>query len=98
MISFTVWMEYRDKDFSFFRNLVLGKLNLDRDEGLSAPLDTFQRGNLESILNSLGEFKELPSAVQDMALGKVRSGEGTVGDLVRIMASKTGDIRSQGDE
>jgi hypothetical protein len=33
-----------------------------------------------------------------MALGKVRSGEGTVGDLVRIMASKTGDIRSQGDE
>ena len=97
MLSFNTWLEYRDRDFSFFRNLVLGKLSLDRDEGLSATVDSFQKENLTSVLQGLGEFKELPEDVQSQVLGKVQAGDGTIGDLVRIMASKSQELRSRGD-
>ena len=97
MISFDMWLEYREKDFNFFRNLILNRLTLDRAEGMSTALSTFQRGNLERLLQGLGEFKKLPDVVQKAALGKVASGDGTVGDLVKTLASEPEEILTGGD-
>lgn len=96
MISFDIWLEYREKDFAFFKNLVLNRLNLDRAEGMSSALSTFQKGNLESLLQGLGEFKKLPDVVQRAALGKVASGDGTIGDLIRTLASDPDDVATGG--
>ena len=97
MISFDIWMEYREKDFTFYKNLILNRLNLDRSEGMSSALSTFQKDKLESLLQGLGEFKKLPDVVQKAALGRVASGDGTVGDLIRTLASDPDDITSGGD-
>jgi hypothetical protein len=75
MMSFKIWLEDEEKDFEFYKNLVLGKLNLDRSEGLSATLNTWEPENLISMLNSLGEFKELSDETQEQVIGKVRAGE-----------------------
>ena len=80
-------MEAAEKDFDFFKNLVLGRLNLNRVDGLSATLNTWEPDALINVLNDLGEFKNLPSNVQQQVLGKVRSGEGTLGDLIKMMSS-----------
>ena len=74
-MSFKIWLEDEEKDFEFYKNLVLGKLNLDRSEGLSATLNTWEPENLISMLNSLGEFKELSDETQEQVIGKVRAGE-----------------------
>lgn len=93
MLSFKIWLEDEEKDFEFYRNLVLGKLNLDRSEGLSATLNTWEPENLISMLNSLGEFKELSDETQDQVIGKVRAGEGTLADLIRKMATQGPELK-----
>ena len=93
MISFKIWLEDEEKDFDFYKNLVLGKLDLDRVEGLSATLSTWEPDNLIGILNGLGEFKNLSSEVQDQVTGKIRSGDGTLGDAIRIMATKAQNLK-----
>jgi hypothetical protein len=93
MFSFKIWLEDEEKDFDFYKNLVLGKLDLDRVEGLSATLSTWEPDYLINILNSLGEFKELSSEVQEQVTGKIRSGDGTLSDLIRIMATKAPNLK-----
>jgi len=93
MLSFKIWLEDEEKDFEFYKNLVLGKLNLDRSEGLSATLNTWEPENLISMLNSLGEFKELSDEAQEQVIGKVRAGEGTLADLIRKMATQGPELK-----
>jgi len=93
MMSFKIWLEDEEKDFEFYKNLVLGKLNLDRSEGLSATLNTWEPENLISMLNSLGEFKELSDETQEQVIGKVRAGEGTLADLIRKMATQGPELK-----
>lgn len=76
-----------DKDYNFYKNVLLGKLNLDRVHGLSQELNAWEPEQLINILNGLGEFKELPQETQDQVIGQIRSGMGTLGDLIRIMSS-----------
>lgn len=85
---FKVWLaEMEDKGYDFYKNILLGKLNLDRTHGLSQGLDTWEPEQLINILNGLGEFKELRQQVQDQVVGQIRSRMGTLGDLIRIMSS-----------
>jgi hypothetical protein len=93
MLSFKIWLEDEEKDFEFYKNLVLGKLNLDRSEGLSATLNTWEPENLISMLNSLGEFKELSDETQEQVIGKVRAGEGTLADLIRMIATQGPELK-----
>lgn len=86
-MHFSLWLERDEKDFSFFRNLILGKLGLDGNEGLSQRLNTYDSNNLISKLDSLGEFKNLPQTIQDQVKGQISSGIGTLSDLIRIMSS-----------
>lgn len=86
-MKFKLWLEMNDKDFNFYKNLILGKLNLDRINGLSQSVDTWEPEQLISILNGLGEFKELPMEIQDQVVGQIRSGMGTLGDLIRLISN-----------
>lgn len=86
-MKFSTWLEIEEKDFNFYRNLILGKLSLKRNEGLSQRLNTWEPDQLIGILNSLGEFKSLPESSQEQVIGQIRSGAGTLEDLIRIMSS-----------
>jgi len=88
-MNFKTWLEFEEKDFNYYKSLILGKLDLESPEGLSVSLDTFNTQNLIEQLQSLGEFKELASDTQQFILNKVKSGDGTVEDLIRIMAKKS---------
>lgn len=87
-MNFKMWLaEFDDKGFNYYKNMLLGKLNLDRTQGLSQGLDAWEPEHLLSMLNGLGEFRELPSRVQDQVVGQIKSRMGTLGDLVRLMSS-----------
>lgn len=85
---FKKWLvEMEDKGYDYYKNIVLGKLNLDRIHGLSQGIDTWEPEQLINILNGLGEFKDLTQGIQDQVIGQIRSRTGTLGDLIRIMSS-----------
>ena len=85
---FKKWLvEMEDKGYDYYKNIILGKLNLDRTHGLSQGLNTWEPEQLINILNGLGEFKELRQEVQNQVIGQIRSQMGTLGDLIRIMSS-----------
>jgi hypothetical protein len=93
MMQFKIWLN-EEQGYDFFKNILFGKLNLDRDHGLSQEVDTWEPDNLINMLNGLGEFKKLPQQVQDQAIGQIRSRMGTLGDLIQIMASSSRDLES----
>lgn len=87
-LTFKIWLnEMGDKGYDFYKNLLLGKLNLDRNNGPSQEIDTWEPEQLINILNGLGEFKELSQQIQDQVIGQIRSHMGTLGDLIRIMSA-----------
>lgn len=88
MMNFKKWLaEFDDKDFNYYKNMLLGKLNLDHTQGLSQGLDAWEPEHIIAMLNGLGEFRELSSEVQDQVIGQVKSRMGTIGDLVQLMSS-----------
>ena len=85
-MTFKIGLEYQEKDFSYYKNLILGMLNLESPEGLSASLDSFKPDILISSLEALGEFKELSADIQQQVKDKIQVGEGSIEDLIRLMA------------
>ena len=86
-MRFKQWMElYDGKDYDFYKNMLLGKFNLDRNLGLNQSLDNFEPDFLISSLNDLGEFKELPEFIQNQVIGMIQSNSGTFSDLARLMS------------
>ena len=83
---FKKWLaEMEDKGYNYYKNIILGKLNLDHMNGLSQAVDTWEPEQLINILNGLGEFKQLPLPVQDQVISQIQSGTGTLGDLIQTM-------------
>lgn len=91
-MNFSEWFFKEEKNFDYYQNLVLGKLNLKKDVGLSQSLDVIETENLINILNGLGEFKNLPSEKQEQILGKIRSGSGTLHDIIRMMSEPATEL------
>ncbi len=87
-MKFKYWLTEAE-GYDFYKNLLLGKLSLDQVQGPSQGIDAWEPEQLISILNSLGEFKELPQGTQDQVVGQIKSGSGTLGDLIRIMSSNS---------
>jgi hypothetical protein len=86
-MKFRQWLESEEKNFDFYRNVILNYLGLDGEKGMSQGLDTFNKDNLKQKLQSLGEFSALPNDVQTNVLARIDSSQGgTVGDLLRLMA------------
>ena len=75
--------EWLNNDFSHWKNILLGYLDLDRRNGLSQTLDTMNTHNLQAKLQGLGEFAKLPLPDQQRVLGFIERGQGTIGDLIR---------------
>lgn len=87
-MNFRLWLEFQEKDFNYYKTLVLAKLNLESPEGLSVGIDSFESDNLISSLEGLGEFKELSTDIQQQIKDKIDVGEGTVEDIIRMMAEQ----------
>lgn len=93
--TFRKWLaEMEDKGYNYYKNLLLGKLNLDHTHGLSQGIDAWEPEQLVNTLKGLGEFTELPQVVQDQVIGQIRSRMGTLGDLIRIMSSTPRTLQS----
>lgn len=88
-MNFKTWLEFQEKDFNYYKNLIMGKLDLESPEGLSVSINTFNSQNLIEQLQGLGEFKELSSDIQQQVINKIKSGDGTIEDLIRLMAEKS---------
>lgn len=87
-MNFKKWLaEYEDKGFNYYKNMLLGKLNLDDSNGINQSLDAWNAEHLISVLNGLGEFKSLPDSTQEQIIGQIKSRTGTLGDLVRLMSN-----------
>jgi hypothetical protein len=92
---FKTWLtEMEEKGYNYYKNILLGKLNLDRTHGLSQGIDTWEPEQLVNVLNGLGEFTQLPKEVQDQVFGQIRSRMGTLGDLIRLMSSPPRTLQS----
>lgn len=87
-MNFKKWFENQQKDFDFYRDIMLNYLGLDPSKGLSQSLDTFNKENLKQKLQGLGEFSALPDHVQQDILARIDTTQGgTMGDLIRLMSS-----------
>ena len=94
-MTFRTWLtEMEEKGYNYYKNMLLGKLNLDRTHGLSQGIDTWEPEQLVNMLNGLGEFTELPQEVKDQVFGQIRSRMGTLGDLIRMMSSQPRTLQS----
>lgn len=83
-MRFSVWLEKEERDFDFFKNLILGKLELS-NEALSQSVDIYKPDELIGKLKSLGEYAKLPEEIKSQVEGQIRSGTGTLQDLIRLM-------------
>jgi len=93
-MQFRTWLfENEQKNFDFYKDVMLNYLGLDPTKGLSQSLDTFNKDNLKQKLQGLGEFSALPDHVQADILSRLDSSQsGTMGDIIRLMASRRGNV------
>ena len=82
-MEFKLWLEDLE-----IKNALFGKLNIDKVHGLSTSINTWPPEQLISILSGLGVFTSLPQEVQENAIGQIRSGSGTLGDLIQVMSKE----------
>jgi len=86
--SFKSWLEtLEDQGFEKTKEIILGFLNLDPHNGLSANLDELGRQKILTQLSNLGEFMEHPNRAGIQA-AIMNNQAKTVGDVVRMMSLK----------
>ena len=73
------------RDFNFYKNLVLSKLDLDNDGG-STSLRIWEPNKLIQKLTELGEYVKLPGIKKNSIEAQIQSKVGTVNDLIRRMS------------
>lgn len=91
-LYFRTWLEDEQKDFEFYKALVLGKLNSGKkkeDYNISSSLKLWKPPeNLIDALSNLGEYKNLSDDLQSSVEDKIMSGEGTLEDIIRLMSKE----------
>jgi hypothetical protein len=83
-MKFKIWLEAKDKEY--YQNIILSKLDLDKEKGISMSLNVMDPEKLLNKLSELGEYKNLPKKIQNSIEYKIRSEAGTIGDLINIIA------------
>lgn len=83
-MRFSIWLEKEERDYDFFKNLILGKLELS-NEALSQSVGIYEPDELISKFQGLGEYAKLPEETKAQVEGQIRSKTGTLGDLIRLM-------------
>ena len=90
-VFFKLWLEDEQSKFEFYKDLILGKLNSKKKKfDLSTSLNMWKPAeNLIDMLQSLGEYKNLDDDIQERIEDKITSGNGTLEDIVRLMAKES---------
>lgn len=84
MKKFKLWLE--DKEFDKNKDFIFSYLNLGEKEGLSMPLDGFDKKDLLKKLESSGFYDDLSEESKDRMKNVLSSGDKTVGDLIRAIS------------
>jgi len=86
-MDFKLWLlEFEGKDIKYYQNILLSKLDLDKDKGLSQSLNVWESGKLLSKIQDIGEFKNLSSDLQKEIIDQINSKTGTLNDLAVMMS------------
>lgn len=83
MKKFKLWLE--DKEFDKNKDFIFSYLDLSEKEGLSMPLDGFDKNDLSKKLKSSGFYDDLSEEAKDRVKNVLSSNDKTIGDLVRAM-------------
>ena len=87
-MDFKLWLlEFEGKDIKYYQNILLSKLDLDKDKGLSQSLNVWESDKLLSKIQDIGEFKNLSSDLQKEIIDQINSKTGTLNDLAVMMSS-----------
>jgi hypothetical protein len=84
MKKFKLWLE--DKEFDKNKDFIFSYLDLSEDEGLSMPLDGFDKEDLFKKLKSSGFYDELSEEAKDKMENILSSDNKTIGDLIRAIS------------
>lgn len=84
MKKFKLWLE--DKEFDKNKDFIFSYLNLSEKEGLSMPLDGFDKKDLSKKLKSSGFYDDLSEEAKDRMKNVLSSGDKTIGDLIRAIS------------
>lgn len=84
MKKFKLWLE--DKDFDKNKEFIFSYLDLSDEEGLSMPLDGFDKKNLLKKLRASGFYDDLSDDAKDRMKNTLASSDKTIGDLVRAIS------------
>jgi hypothetical protein len=88
--SFQTWLEDKQDNYNFYKDLILGKLNYNKKNKINSVSTSLKLwnppDNLISLLDNLGEFKNLDDKIQKQVKDKILSQEGTLGDIIDLMS------------
>ena len=84
MKKFKLWLE--DKEFDKNKDFIFSYLDLSEKEGLSMPLDGFDKNDLSKKLKSSGFYDDLSEEAKDRMENILSSNDKTIGDLVRAIS------------
>jgi hypothetical protein len=84
MKKFKLWLE--DKEFDKNKDFIFSYLDLSEKDGLSMPLDGFNKKSLLKKLKSSGFYDDLSEEAKNKIENILSSGNKTVGDLVRAIS------------
>jgi len=84
MKKFKLWLE--DKEFDKNKDFIFSYLNLGEKEGLSMPIDGFDKKDLLKKLKSSGFYDDLSEEAKDKMKNVLSSNDKTIGDLIRAIS------------
>jgi hypothetical protein len=84
MKKFKLWLE--DKEFDKNKDFIFSYLDLSEEEGLSMPLDGFDKKDLFKKLKSSGFYDKLSDEAKDRMENVLSSNDKTIGDLIRAIS------------
>jgi hypothetical protein len=87
-MKFKNWFEQVEKDYDFYKDLLVKTLGIDPENGIFQPINSYDINELLEKINDLGEFKQLPAEIQQSVLDKIKSEEGVLLDVINLMSSR----------
>jgi hypothetical protein len=84
MKKFKLWLE--DKEFDKNKDFIFSYLDLSEKEGLSMPLDGFDKKDLLKKLKASGFYDDLSEEAKDRMENVLLDNDKTIGDLVRAIS------------
>lgn len=85
-MRYKIWLlNEENKNFEYYKNIVLSKLGLGYSDG-SQSINIWDPNKLIQKLNELGEYVKLPRVKKIRAEAQIRSKVGTINDLIKSIS------------